>query len=62
MKITITINTENAAFEDNPGEELSRILLEQSDKVRLYPLDGNSAPFGIRDYNGNVVGHFTVEK
>ena len=61
MKITITINCDNAAFDDNPRPEIARILSEQAKKVRFYPLDGLAEPFEIRDVNGNIVGQFAVE-
>ena len=60
MKITINIDIDNAAFDGDTREELSRILSEQSSKVRFYPLDGLSEPFGIKDINGNTVGEFEV--
>ena len=50
--ITITINTENAAFEDGDGNiELVRILRDLASKV-----ESGSNPETLRDINGNKVG------
>lgn len=61
MDITITINTDNAAFGDDPANELSRMLLQLSadwlhQRVPLEPGD----EFNLRDINGNTVGKVTV--
>ena len=59
MKCTITINMDNAAFEDDPGE-LGRILreyaLSQSNIDRL-PSVGSAT---LRDINGNKVGNVEI--
>lgn len=52
MKIEITINTDNAAFQEDSGE-LGRILRTVSEKVAgLEPGEGAT----LRDANGNTVG------
>jgi hypothetical protein len=59
-KITITIETGNAAFEEDEGAELSRIMKDMAPRfANMFPpdLDGTS----IRDSNGNPVGKVTVE-
>ena len=61
MDVQININCNNAAFADDPREEIKRILLEQAEKVRFYPLDGESEPFNIRDLNGNICGDFYIK-
>jgi hypothetical protein len=53
MKIIININTENAAFEDNPCE-LENILAGAILKMKTEK-EGN-----LRDSNGNKVGNFKV--
>ena len=53
--ITITINTENAAFEPAPEMEVSRILMELS-----VELGNGHLPESLRDYNGNKVGTVKV--
>ena len=56
-KITITINTENAAFDDCPEEEVKRILHELA-----YSIDNSGlTEKKIRDINGNTVGSITIE-
>lgn len=67
MKITITIHTENAAFEDDQYgiaqegsmPETARILGDLSRRFAAgsWPMDGP-----ILDYNGNTVGRVTVEE
>lgn len=59
MQITITINTDNAAFEGDPGVELSRILtqLAQEFEQTTNPHSGK-----ICDINGNTVGKVEVSE
>ena len=52
--ITITIETDNAAFDDFE-EEAARILNDLARRVK-YGSKGESIP--IRDINGNTVGSF----
>lgn len=62
MKVTLTIETDNYAFEgESLRPELTRILTEQANKVRFYPFDGLAEPFPIKDINGNTVGYFEIE-
>jgi hypothetical protein len=66
MKITITIATDNAAFEDNPAPEVARILHKLSGEIRTS--SGNTADHfqrdfdgeKLRDYNGNTVGQVEI--
>ncbi len=58
--VTVTIETDNAAFED-PGE-LPRILAALA--ARLPAWEMNAGDFDaepIRDSNGNTVGRVTVQ-
>jgi hypothetical protein len=55
-KITIVINTVNAAFEDMPEYEVVRILRELADK-----LETGRQPDYILDINGNNVGSIKYE-
>ncbi|MCK5610709.1 hypothetical protein KAR91_53040 [Candidatus Pacearchaeota archaeon] len=57
MDITITINTDNAAFEGAEVEEVSRILSEIAWKIED---DASIDDMSIRDINGNTVGHLTI--
>lgn len=53
MQLTITVNLDNAAFEDNPEEELKRVLAQVTGFS-----DGLTRT--LRDSNGNTVGHYVV--
>lgn len=57
--ITITINTDNAAFCDYPGAEVARILHKLGDSIIHELTDTNIEEpqrFVLRDFNGNTVG------
>lgn len=54
--ITITINTENAAFESKPEMEVAQILRRLVTKLEIGYSATNDT---LRDFNGNKVG--TVE-
>lgn len=58
MQITITINTDNDAFADNPKAEVRRILAElfKSGGGLLRTFDGKK----LLDANGNTVGKVEV--
>lgn len=60
-KITIIIDTSNAAFEENPGE-LPLILRELADRIENW-LEEDFSDFStkILAINGNVVGHLTMK-
>lgn len=51
-KITITMNTDNSAFEEDFVGEFKRILSE------VYPTDGDV----LVDSNGNTVGRVKIER
>lgn len=57
MDITIKINCDNAAFEDNPGAELTRILAGLG--VTFATSHSHLEPgieWSLRDLNGNTCG------
>lgn len=59
MKITITIECNNAAFEPRPGREAGRILKELAEKMleqNLFNFDNAK----LRDVNGNTIGKVQV--
>lgn len=60
MTITITINTDNAAFEPEPADEVERILRRLANDVRDIFQDVLEDGFSLRDINGNTVGSVTV--
>jgi hypothetical protein len=53
-KFTLTIQTDNAAFEDDPVPELVRILKETAAQMHMM----NDFNGTIRDINGNPVGTY----
>lgn len=55
-RITIMIETGNAAFDDSPTGEIARILRAMADRIEVADL----LPVP-KDINGNVVGSVTVE-
>lgn len=55
MDITITINTDNAAFQDDAGIEVARILRQLAGNLELWQ-GKNEFSLGLRDINGNKVG------
>ncbi len=61
MNITITINTDNDAFANDPSGEVSRILKRLIADIKtewFLQLVGDSKLF---DINGNTVGKVTIE-
>ena len=57
----LSIETDNAAFEDYPGQEVARILRKLADRVDSCGDDLESADgVGLVDYNGNTVGNVGV--
>jgi hypothetical protein len=61
MKCKIEITMDNAAFEEDAGMELARILRRlatDAEKHSVHNLDWLS----LRDMNGNYVGRVTIEE
>jgi hypothetical protein len=58
-KFTLTINTDNAAFEDaDRNTELARILRKTAKALESYRfIKGDN----VRDLNGNTVGHWELK-
>lgn len=56
LVITITIDTNNSAFEDNPRE-----MAELLERLANYYRDCEVLPDSARDSNGNTVCHITQE-
>ena len=54
---TLTIETDNAAFDPDTHYEVSRILREAADVVEY----NRSCTETLVDINGNTVGSFTLE-
>lgn len=56
MSLKIEFKTDNAAFDDNPATEASRILHEIAERI-----ERGSKEDSIRDHNGNQIGHYEME-
>ncbi len=61
MKITITINTDNAAFEDYGLEsEVARILKRYASELEDGLINVSVGPRNLHDINGNAAGKVTI--
>lgn len=60
MKLEVTMDMGNAAFEDQPASEAARILRDLADRLE----DGGEVGAVLRlcDYNGNQVGQAVVKE
>ena len=56
MRITISLETDNAAFGDNRLEEVARLVRQVANEVAK----GYTGAF-LLDYNGNRVGSYIVK-
>lgn len=58
MQFILTIECDNDAFVDYPGQEVADVLTRLADRVRTADPGGRdqSDPFVLRDINGNRVG------
>ncbi len=61
MKLTITIQMDNAAFTDNSGAEVARILREFADRSEDETDSSWDNTYSLRDINGNKVGTAEIE-
>lgn len=62
MTITITINTDNAAFEDSGWTlETARILREAARRIQHNDPEETEDSFNLYDINGNTVGRVEVK-
>lgn len=55
---TLEFETENAAFADNPGYEIARILRKIARRIEFSPQDLAGDVVVIADLNGNTVGQW----
>lgn len=60
MTVKITIDCDNAAFEDYPGTEVAAILRKIAKTLCGNPID-SSDDCNLMDSNGNTVGRMEVE-
>lgn len=56
MNISITLSTDNAAFEEHEGAEIARILRDLARKYEGTTY-AEEYPVTVRDANGNTVGN-----
>ena len=56
---TVSMNTDNAAFDDDHNSEVARILRAIADKVESHGCSGFFET--IRDINGNDVGRYAIK-
>lgn len=57
-KVTIAIKTVHAAFDDEPGVEIARILRSLADR---FALDGVADGTKFYDANGNCCGRVAID-
>lgn len=55
MKLAITIDLDNAAFEDGGAEEVARILASVAERIPD-PLSSTDGALNLHDANGNHCG------
>ncbi|MDX1747301.1 MAG: hypothetical protein R3324_15295 [Halobacteriales archaeon] len=60
VKVTIEVETRNAAFDDNLPDEVARIIGNLMNRFYLY--SGALDHMAALDINGNEVGKLTVER
>lgn len=61
-QFTLTISTDNAAFDDgNLGPEVARILRDAAARVEYGDVREPGDERGLRDANGNTVGSMRLE-
>ena len=58
---TVKISTDNAAFDDEPGYEVARILREHAALLESHG-PGDIGTVALRDINGNRVGQAGWER
>lgn len=57
MTFKLEIETDNAAFEEDPAPELRRLLFVVAEHVHAGRKDGK-----VQDVNGNTVGAWSIEE
>lgn len=57
MKLLIELTLDNAAFAESGPEEVGRILADLVDRL---PVPLGAVDLGLRDVNGNRVGHARI--
>ena len=62
MKLTITIDMDNAAFEGVPGKEAARIIRSRLRNIETIDDNDIGTVFPMMDINGNRVGQAEVTR
>lgn len=58
--VTMTLSTNNAAFDDDPAVEIARILRAVAQRLTMEGVDCiEDDGMALRDFNGNTVGRIT---
>jgi len=58
MKLKLSLNTDNAAFDDNPQAEMARIL---RDAAHMIEADAGLTFTVLLDFNGNRCGELKIK-
>lgn len=61
MRLTITIDLDNAAFEEGGAEEVARILASVAERIPD-PLDQTGGDLSLHDANGNWCGAAWIDE
>ena len=61
MNITVTINTDNDAFERDYFREIERLLIEAATRFKR-ELSNGIGVFKLQDVNGNTVGQVEAKE
>lgn len=61
MKLTISMDLDNAAFKDDGADEVARILTSIGERIPD-PLDQTGGALDLHDANGNHVGTAEIVK
>lgn len=59
MRFRLSCTTDNAAFEDDRGAEIARILRKVADACERGGYSPSDDPYNLHDVNGNKVGAVT---
>ena len=57
-RVDISIEIDNEAFQDEPGQELSRVIAEVAYRIKRKAT--NEPCWALWDVNGNSVGYITT--
>ena len=63
IKITLTIDTDNAAFDENPNAQINEIIKDAANRLTLpgYGAIYHDAQVKLRDINGNTAAILKIK-